>query len=174
MVFGRQVWCAIDSEDEYLALSYAAFDEGENVWEIGGLMVAASARGKGLGLIMMRLPLGQTLMNERPLSSTPPAKIVAHVLAGNDDPRRIIPAAGFAFSHSVTIPNEALPGLRHDADGFIRGDEFHLELPQAVIDLADWCDSWDQKLRDGTPATVDLTDGLNLNDWARAFRKMLT
>lgn len=172
LVLERSVWCAVSSEDEYLAMSYASFADEDGVWEIGGLMVAEAMRGKGLGLIMMRLPLAGMLFNEQPLSWEVVPEIVAHVLASNSAPRRIIPEAGFVFDHAVEIPAAALPGLKADVDGFIRGDEFHLKIPDALIALADWCDGWDGKLRDGTHASIDLLPGVTLADWATAFREM--
>jgi hypothetical protein len=172
LVFDRSVWCAVSSNDEYLALSYASFSDEDGVWEIGGLMVAAAMRGKGLGLIMMCLPLAGMLVNEQPLSWEVVPEIVAHVLASNDAPRRIIPKVGFVFDHPVEIPAAALPGLKADPDGFIRGDEFHLKIPDALIALADWCDAWDGKLLDGTDASIDLLPGVTLADWAMAFREM--
>lgn len=172
MVYDRSVWCAISPDDEYQALSYAAFSEANDEWEIGGLMVSDAMRGKGLGRIMMRLPLANMLFNEQPLSWDPVPKIVAHVLASNDAPRRIIPEVGFIFHHHVEIPAEVLPGLKADEDGFIRGDEFHLKIPDALHNLADWCDNWDGKLSDGTDASIDLLPRVTLADWAAAFRSM--
>lgn len=173
MVFDRQVWCAIDSEDCYLALSYAAYDEDDNVWEIGGLMVTDGARGKGLGDIMMRLPLISMLVTERPMRCSPVPAIVTHVLKSNPAPRNIIGRAGFVFHHDVEIPKDVLPGLRHDEDGMIRGDEFHLQMPEAVADLADWLDEWSLQLRDGSPASLELVDSLTIADWSHALRTLL-
>jgi hypothetical protein len=172
LVLERSVWCAISADDEYLALSYASFSDEDEAWEIGGLMVSEAMRGKGLGLIMMRLPLANMLFNEQPLSWDVVPKIVAHVLASNDAPRRIIPASGFVFDHAVEIPAAALPGLKADPDGFIRGDEFHLKIPDALLSLADWCEAWNEKLLDGTDASIDLLPGVELTDWATAFREM--
>ena len=166
------VWTAISSDDEILAMSYANFDEEKNQWEIGGLMVAAEARGKGLGSIMMRLPLAHMLFTEDPLAREDPPAIVTHVLHGNDHPRRIIPAVGFEFSHKVAIPGSAMPGMRTSDDGNVHGDEFHLTTPEALVQLADWADAWGGTLRDGTTAKIDLLPGYSLALWATAFREM--
>jgi hypothetical protein len=112
------------------------------------------------------------LINEQPLSWRLVPQIVAHVLASNDAPRRIIPETGFAHHRSVEIPAERLPGLKADADGFVRGDEFHLQIPEALYDLANWFDSWDGKLLDGTDSSLDLLPGVTLADWAAALRDM--
>jgi hypothetical protein len=153
-------------------MAYAAYSKENHEWEVGGLMVPEAMRGKGLGRIMMRLPLVSMLFDEQPLSRKPVPKIVAHVLASNDAPRRIIPEVGFAHHRPVEIPAEKLPGLKADADGIIRGDEFHLRIPEALHSLADWCDSWDGKLLDGTDSSIDLLPGLTLADWATALRDM--
>jgi hypothetical protein len=172
LIVERSVWCAVSSDGEYVAMSYAAFSEEDHEWEIGGLMVSEGMRGRSLGSIMMRLPLASMLFNEQPLSWRRVPKIVAHVLASNDAPRRIILDVGFVHYKPVEISAEKLPGLKADPDGIIRGDEFHLKIPEALHNLADWFDSWDGKLLDGTDSSVDLLPGLTLADWAAAFRDM--
>jgi len=172
LILDRSVWCAVSPDGEYLAMSYAFFSAENHEWEIGGLMVSEAMRGKSLGRIMMRLPLVSMLVNEQPLSWTRVPKIIAHVLASNDAPRRIIPDIGFAHHKAVEIPAEKLLGLKADTDGFVRGDEFHLKIPDALHGLADWCGSWDGKLLDGTTSSVDMLPGLTLTDWAAALRSM--
>lgn len=170
LVYDRCVWCAVSPDGLFKALSYAAFSHDE--WEIGGLMVCEEMRGKGLGRLMMRLPLVHMLINEQPLSHQPPLLIVAHVLAGNDGPRRIIPDVGFDFAKPVEIHSMFLPGLKADDDGMVRGDEFHFAVPRGLFELADWCEAWDGKLLDGTDATIDLLGGLSLSDYGGALREM--
>lgn len=172
LAMNRCVWGAISSNDEFLAMSYASFDEAKHEWEIGGLMVSPEARGKGLGTLMMRLPLAHVLFTEDPLANTPPPAIVTHILKGNQDPRSIVPAVGFGFHGHVSIPSEAVPGLRADENGIVHGDEFHLILPDALISLAEWAESWNGVLHDGTPASIDLLPGYSLGMWAEAFRDM--
>jgi GNAT superfamily N-acetyltransferase len=172
LIADRCVWCAVDSHGEYQAMAYAAFSEEDNIWEIGGLMVSSAMRGKGLGRIMMRLPLAHLLFNENPFKSETPPTIVAHVLASNNAPRSIISEMLFEKHHSVEIPAQHLPGLKADPDGFIRGDEFHLKIPDALLNLADWCDSWDERLLDRSQATIDLLSGVTRHAWASAFRDM--
>lgn len=170
LVYDRCVWCAVAPDGAFKAMSYAAYSNEE--WEIGGLMVCEEMRGKGLGRVMMRLPLIHMLVNEQPLAVEPQPKIVAHVLRGNDAPRRIIPEVGFVFAKAVEIPSMFLPGLKADEDGMVRGDEFHLPIPSGVFELADWCDSWDGTLADGTDATVDLLGSLSLADYGVALREI--
>ena len=173
LIASRSVWCAVDSEGEYQAMAYAAFSQKENVWEIGGLMVSPAMRGKSLGRVMMRLPLAHMLFNEDPFSMrTPPPPIVAHVLASNDAPRKIIAEMRFVLDHPVKIPAGQLPGLKADSDGFIRGDEFHLKIPEALVDLANWCESFNGTLLDGSQASIDLLPGVTLSGWASALRDM--
>ncbi|KQT33684.1 hypothetical protein ASG29_06640 [Sphingomonas sp. Leaf412] len=172
LAMDRCVWGAISSNDEFLAMSYASFDEPKNEWEVGGLMVSPEARDKGLGKLMMQLPLAHVLFTEDPLGSTPPAAIVTHVLKGNEAPRGIVPAVGFAFHKPVTIPSEIMPGLRAEPDGMVHGDEFHLVVPDALVSLAEWAEGWPGALRDGTPARIDMLPGYSLALWAQAFRDM--
>jgi GNAT superfamily N-acetyltransferase len=172
LAMDRCVWGAISSNDEFLAMSYASFDEPKNQWEIGGLMVSPEARGKGLGTLMMKLPLAHVLFTEDPLASTPPASVVTHVLKGNEAPRSIVPAVGFTFHEPVFIPSDAMPGLRAEPDGMVHGDEFQLVVPEALISLAKWAEEWPGELRDGTPARIDLLPGYSLTLWAQAFRDM--
>ena len=173
LVYDRSVWCAETSDGDYLAMSYAAFAEPEQQWEIGGLMVSEEARGKGLGSIMMRLPLVHMLVNEQPLAQTPRPRIVTHILAGNLGPRNIVPAVGFARTCSVEIPAAALPGLKADADGIIRGDEYDLAVPSALTSLSAWCDGWNGTLADGSAATIEFLEGSGIQDWAEALRSMI-
>lgn len=170
LAMARCLWCAVSSDDHYLAMSYANFDDG--AWEIGGLMVDPEMRGKGVGTIMMRLPLAHLLFTEQPLSWTPRPPILTHVLKGNEAPRRIIPEVGFEFEKPVRVPPSAVPGLKVEADGWVHGDEFHLATPEALLRLADWAGSWTGRLRDGTSAEIDLLDGTTMNDWSAAFRDM--
>lgn len=173
LTLDRNVWCAITNDDEIVAMSYANLDEVKNELEIGGLMVSAKTRGRGIGDLMMRLPLVHYLVYERPLRWPTPPTIVAHVLAGNPAPRGIISRAGFDFHEEVCIPSEALPGLRTGPDGMVHGDEFHLRLPQALMDLADWLDGWSDELRDGSPAAIHMLEGETTGDWATVLRTMI-
>jgi RimJ/RimL family protein N-acetyltransferase len=173
LVLDRLVWCAVTEDDVFRALSYAAFERPENKWEIGGLMVSEEMRGKGLGSIMMRLPLAHMLINELPLEWDEVPAIVAHVLAGNNAPRGIIPKIGFEHHGPVEIPSEYLPGLKADEDGMVRGDEFWLPVPEGIKALAQWCANWDRTLRDGTSANVDLLDGLTMKGVGDALRSMI-
>jgi GNAT superfamily N-acetyltransferase len=169
LVYDRCVWCAVCPDGAIKAMSYAAFSHDE--WEIGGLMVHDEMRGKGLGRVMMRLPLVHMLVNEQPFASEPQPLIVAHVLRGNDAPRRIIPEVGFEFAKAVEIDSLYLPGLKADEDGMVRGDEFHFPMPSGLIKLADWCESWDGTLADGSDSTVDFLGGLTLRDYGGALRE---
>lgn len=172
LTLDRNVWCAITDDDEIVGMSYAKMDDRETEVEIGGLMVSAKTRGRGIGDLMMRLPLVHFLVSERPLRWECPPKIVAHALEGNEMPRRIIARAGFEFHEEVSIPPEALPGLRVGADGMVHGDEFHLKLPDALYHLAAWLDGWDDSLRDGSPAAIKLLEDETLADWANVLRSM--
>lgn len=153
-------------------MCYGCFDESKWEWEFGGLMVDESTRGKGLGAVLLRLPLAHILFSEDPLAWSRRPNFVTHVLAGNNAPRRIIPEAGFHHHVAVKIPGSALPGLPTDAEGFVHGDEYRLSIPQALKDLAVWCEHWENKLRDGTGAHINLLEGITLKMWADALKGM--
>lgn len=172
LTLDRNVWCAITDDDEIVGMSYANVSDDAKEVEIGGLMVSAKTRGRGIGDLMMRLPLVHFLVTERPLRWERPPTIVAHALEGNEMPRGIIARAGFEFHEEVRIPPEALPGLRVGDDGMVHGDEFHLKLPEALHHLADWLDGWRDVLKDGSPATIGILEGESLADWATVLRSM--
>jgi len=173
LVMEGSVWAARATAGDYLALSYASFDEVKKECEIGGLMVATQARGKGLGLLMMRLPLIHALLEEDMLAD-PEVRIVAHVLRDNSNPRNIIEHhLAFAHARSVAIPKEALPGLRADADGFIRGDEFELVRPTSLVALASWASSWDGQLADGDVADIEFRPGVTIDVWRRELVELV-
>lgn len=172
LTLDRNVWCAITDEDELLGMSYACVSPDNTEVEIGGLMVAAKTRGKGIGDVLMRLPLCHFVVNENPLAWRQPPRIVAHALKGNELPRKIISRAGFEHATAVRIHGDKLPGLRIEDDGHVHGDEFHLRTPGALAEQADWLDSWAGQLRDGTTASISLLEGEALSDWANALRSM--
>jgi len=172
MVSARSVWCAISSTDEYLGMCYAHFDEEMYEWEIGGLMVSDSAQGQGLGTTLMRVSTAHMIFNEDPLGWRRRPGIVSHVLEGNESPRRIIPLSGFKHSRTVRIPGHVLPGLPTDDDGYVNGDEFCLDVPAGLNSLADWCEAWEGRLKDGTSGSILLLDGSTLATWAHALRDM--
>ena len=120
----------------------------------------------------MRLALAHILLEEN-LLSDPQVRIVAHVLKANPMPRNIIEQQlRFAHAKPVSIPQEALPGLRADPDGIIRGDEFQLSRPATLLALADWARSWSGKLSDGHVADIELRNGISLSDWALALEDL--
>ncbi len=172
LTLDRNVWCAITDDDEIVGMSYAKVSDDETEVEVGGLMVSAKTRGRGIGDLMMRLPLIHFLVTERPLRWERPPAIVAHALAGNEMPRRIITRAGFEFHEEVCIPPGVLPGLRTGPDGMVHGDEYHLKIPDALLDLAQWLDEWSDVLRDGSPARITMLEGESIADWATVLRSM--
>ncbi len=167
------VWAAVDDELGLVGLSYSRFSDADQEWEIGGLMVTASARGKGVGAILMALTLGDLLFNQDPLSAQRRPKILAHVLKSNPMPRGIIvDFLRFEWVRDVKIPGERLPGLPVEADGCVHGDEFHIGLPETLRVLADFAERWHGELRNGEPADIDMFEGVSLGLWAEAFIEM--
>jgi hypothetical protein len=171
MVMDGSVWAAKSPSDDFLALAYSTYDEANRVCEIGGLMVVQQVRSQGLGGTIMRLALGHALVEENLLDAG--ARIVAHVLEGNDDPRHLI-TEGLKFHHveAVRIPEDRLPGLR-SRDGFVHGDEFELTKPDSIVVLAGWARAWTGELT-GHAAHIELRSGVQMNDWADALDELAT
>jgi hypothetical protein len=166
----NQLVCARDNDD-YVGLCYYAQDEDQGRWEIGGLMVAANQRGKALGSTLTYVTLGHLLVDEQPLARG--ESVISHVHRDNNAPRNvIIGQLKFAYRRSIEVSGRLLPGLKTDADGVVHGDEFELTKPETLLALADWCGAWAGKLRDGTPARIELREGLTLDLWSEAFREM--
>jgi hypothetical protein len=164
-----QLWCARNDNGDYLALAYSSFEEGR--WEVGGIMAAMQERGTGVGPIITRLTLGHLLFEEDPLDRGEP--VIMHVHAENEAPRNLIEKGlKFRLSKRIAVPGWMLPGLRTNAANEIEGDEFELVNPDTLIALADWCDSWNGKLKDDRDARVVLRSGTSLAMWAQAFHKM--
>lgn len=169
LVMEGSVWAAKSPNGDYLSLAYSTFNEDKRVCEIGGLMVARQARKQGLGGNIMRLALGHALVEENLLDVG--ARVISHVIEGNDDPRRLI-TDGLKFRHvsAVRIPDSELPGLRA-RDGFVHGDEFELTKPDSLNALAKWARSWTGQLN-GSVAHVELRSGVKMTDWAEALEDL--
>ena len=172
LIYERQVWGAVAEDGHFLAMSYIHFSEADGRYEVGGLMVSGRTRGQGLGGAMLRLPIAYTLFNEGLPKTDPDIPVMTHVLARNRAPRTIMTEVGFRFANAVEIPAEAMPGLQADADGKIRGDEFHFDAKTAIPRLADWCAVGQPTLKDGTLTTVEMTEGVSLADLATVLREI--
>jgi acetyltransferase (GNAT) family protein len=171
IVIEGNAWSARKDNGDYLALAYAHFDQDGPTWELGGLMVAQSQRGVGLGSALMRLALGHLLFEENPLEQG--HQIVAHVLKANPAPRPIIEhSLRFRLDHDVEIPAHVLPGLRANAAGVIEGDEFHFVYPDSLIALIQWLNSWTGELKNKERAEIIFRQNVSLSDWLTAFRDM--
>lgn len=172
LVMEGSVWAARDSAGDYLALAYASFNEDTKECEVGGLMVATQARGRGLGAMMMSLALAHALIEEDILID-PEVRVVAHVLRSNDKPRGIIEKKlMFHLAKSVCIPGDKLPGLRTEDDGNVHGDEYELTIPDSLIALADWARSWTGQLPGDEMADIELRAGVSMKDWCDALDEM--
>lgn len=168
----RCLWGAFDESGKVAGLSYIKVENNKKSIELGGLMVSADFRGKGLGEALLRLPLAHLLINEQPLQWTPQPIILTHALQDNSNPQTIIKKCGFELAKPVKLPSEQLPGLRSSDDGFIYGNEFHLKIPHALSSLSSWLRDWDGTLRGGISAIVDLRDGESLPMWADLVMSM--
>ncbi|MBY0287493.1 MAG: GNAT family N-acetyltransferase [Mycobacteriaceae bacterium] len=166
---GRIV-CATE-DGLYLGLCYYTWDDSEEEWEVGGLMVDSRQRKRSLGSILTRVTLGHLLFEEEPLSRH--ERIISHVHRQNDAPRRLVEdQLGFTFVREITVESARVPGLPVEADGLVHGDLFQLAHPYTVELLALWCESWEGKLRDKTPAEIELFEGVTVQLWGQAFRRM--
>lgn len=164
------LWVAKNSRTgDIQAMAYAVLDG--DVWEIGGLMVAVQETGRGLGTTIFSITLGHLLVEEDPLASG--QRVVAHAHAQNPMPRGIIQdRLKFETLREVEIPKGLVPGLRADADGFVRGTEFGLKRPETLDVLADWANGWNGVLRDGSPAELVLREGVTMQLWRDVFLAM--
>lgn len=170
LVTSEQVLCARDTNGDYLALTY--YTLADDKWEIGGLMVATPERRKGVGGTVARLAVGYVLVTEDPLPVG--QSVIAHIHESNDQPRRLFQSLKFRKTRTVVIPGEELPGLKTNANGKVVGDELEIGVPDTLEALAEWCDAWKGKLKDGSETEIVLGPGpkTDLQQWARAFRNM--
>ena len=170
LVLEGAVWCAVTDSDDYCAMAYYAPDD--DAWELGGLMVDESQRGRSVGSTLMRLALGTVLTELDPLKSG--EKVITHVHAENDKPRNLIEhVLKFKYLKPIKIHGSKLPGLKTDDDGYVNGDVFELTFPDSIEVLAEWCEGWSNELGDGTPAVIKLPLGQTLDEWASDFREMI-
>lgn len=163
-----QLICAVE-DGNYVGLCYYVQDE-KGRWEVGGLMVAANQQDRSLGSVLTYIALSNLLVDEQPLERGEP--VISHVHRDNKAPRGLVERLKFVFRQRIKVPGASLPGLKTDDEGFVHGDEFELSKPDTLLVLADWCDGWAGELRDGTPADIQLRQGLTLAQWAEALREI--
>jgi hypothetical protein len=166
------VWAAHD-ERGYAGLAYCYPDQqsdGRFDWELGGLMIAANEKGRGVASTLARLVLINTLVKENPFRRGD--KVISHVLASNEEPRMLIQKAlGFDLVARHEYPSDALPGLPTNARGMVEGDLFNLPKV-ALAAFADWCDLAPAHLKDGRPLHIRFGDGFGFPLYSAALKKM--
>jgi len=173
-----QIWCARDDKGEFLGITYFKEDQSyclkSKAWEIGGLIVAPTAEGKGIGRTLVHLALGHVLWVYDPLARKIP--VIAHVHeANNPGPRPIFKSLEFELVCPVKVPGKLLPGLRTNAEGFVVGDEFILRKPETLRALAKWCKAWKGQTvgkKGSYNANVVWTLNASMENWANAFEVM--
>jgi len=102
--------------DEYVGLCYAVFNDEEAEFEIGGLIVAPTAKNLGLGTILTRFAVAHVIANERPWRYK--RKIVSHIHESNDAPRGIFARSWFTFVGKEIVPEEHAPcSMKRNAQG---------------------------------------------------------
>lgn len=149
--------------EEFVGLCYAALNEEETEFEIGGLLVASTAQNLGLGTVLTRFALAHVIANERPWHYH--REVIAHIHESNNAPRNIFANSWFVHIERVIVPEHIAPAcMKRNADGKLVGDKF-LFPRSAVRELSNWLSAqFDGTLRDGTPIVIDLApaglDGL--------------
>lgn len=102
--------------DEYVGLCYAVFNDEEAEFEIGGLIVAPTAKNLGLGTILTRFAVAHVIANERPWRYK--RKIISHIHESNDAPRGIFARSWFTFVGKEIVPEEHAPcSMKRNAQG---------------------------------------------------------
>jgi RimJ/RimL family protein N-acetyltransferase len=164
-----RIWCARNTDDDFVGLSYFSLDG--KAWEIGGVMVNHTERGKGIGTTLAHLTLAHVLFAEDPLANS--ERVIAHVHKQNPEPRPIFEGAlKFRLAKTIKEPAARLPGLKANAEGFVEGDEFRLHKPDTLIALARWCKAWTGTLGKGETGTIELMPNISLSEMADAFEEM--
>jgi hypothetical protein len=165
-----RVWCARNEDNDFISLSYFNLQGG--AWEIGGVMVDHTARGKGVGTTIAHLTLAHVLFTEDPFVNG--EKVVAHIHKDNpDSPRPIFEGAlKFHWVAAIKKPAHELPGLKANAQGYVEGDEFELTRPDTLIALAKWCRAWNGSLGKGATGVIELMPNTTLELMADAFDEM--
>ena len=133
-------------------------------------MVAARERGSGVASTLARIALINVLVKEDPLHRK--AKVIAHVLVGNDKPRDLIQhALRFGYVRRESYPSEMLPGLPSNTDGKVEGDLFTL-TGESLASLINWCNQAPAHLKDGRPLNVQFGAGFTFSVLSAALRGM--
>jgi ribosomal protein S18 acetylase RimI-like enzyme len=141
--------------DEFVGLCYAVFNENDAEFEIGGLIVAPTAKKLGLGTILTRFAVAHVIANERPWHYK--REIISHIHESNDAPRSIFARSWFTFLGKEIVPEEhAPPSMKRNADGQLVGDKF-LFPRSSVPALSKWLDEeFNGTLRDGSVIAIEL------------------
>lgn len=171
LIESSSLWSAREDED-YVGIAYAHYDFENSQIELGGLIVAEQERMRGIGTVLAQLALGHLLVAEQPLQ-IPHTRVVVRFPIANDLPRRFVEQAlRFRHARSIALPGSDFPSLPADPDGYVRGEEFELVVPDTIDALAAWADRWGGTLRSGEVAQVDLVPGLTMGDMALALHEI--
>jgi len=137
---------------QFVGLCYSTLDEKTNEWEVGGLTVAEKFQKFHLGSALVRFALAHTIAYYRPWKYG--QRIIAHVHAENQKPRRLLERIGFEFVEKVVVPGDLAPSsMKRNEEGKLCGDKF--EYPQkAIPELSEWFEREPQTLADGTSQAI--------------------
>ena len=131
-----------ESTGELVGIVCAILDESATPaqYEVGGLTVARTYRGRGIASVLVRFAVAHTMAFERPWKATrkPKFAVVAHVHKENPDPRGVLDRIGFVHSKAMFIPGDvAPPSMKRDSAGNVSGDELKFTA-HALENLSRW------------------------------------
>jgi len=154
---------------KFVGLVYAILDVGAATWEVGGLAVAESSQGLGIGTLLMRFALAHTIVYEQPWQNG--QELITHVHEANMDPRRILKRLGFEFSKQIQVPEGLAPkSMQRNEAGNVVGDEFQF-THVGIQRLSEWFnEQFDGTLGSATLA-FDLGP-LSIENLKEALREM--
>lgn len=156
---------------EFVGLVYAVLDEQAAMWEVGGLAVADSSQGLGIGTMLVRFALAHTMVYEQPWLNG--QEVIAHVHETNMDPIRILERLGFEHSRQIEVPGGLAPeSMQRNEAGNVVGDEFRF-MRAGIQRLSEWFNErFDGTLGSGT-ATVEFDLGpSSIENLKEALRDM--
>jgi N-acetylglutamate synthase-like GNAT family acetyltransferase len=125
-----------DSSGDIVGLCYAALDEKNDVWEVGGLIVAEELRKGGFGKLLLQMALAHTIAFQEPFKYG--QRIISHVHVDNKKPRGLFEELHFEYSRQVKVPPEIAPAsMARNEAGELIGDEFEFRR-KALQELSRW------------------------------------
>lgn len=160
-----------DDTGEFAGLCYVVLDEGEQAWEVGGLIVAEPFRRGGLGMFLLQIALAHTLMFQQPWANN--QRIIAHVHEANKKPRGLLTDLKFEHSRQIEIPSDVAPeSMARNAEGKLIGDEFEFRK-DSLIQLSGWLnEEFDGTLGPDKTLNINLGPAADINIFKLALANL--